>query len=179
MPADNGALLALLERERAAFLAQVARVPVARQAQRPSPAQWSVVEIVEHVSRVDIGVGKLIALRSAQPLLVPPEERVAAQLSAERIGWIRNRAQRVVAPDRVLPTGALSIEAALAQLESARAALIAAFLEADDVVLDGAVHPHPFIGPVTLRGWVELAAHHDARHGEQVAEVADWAASTA
>ena len=179
MPTDNDTLLALLERERAAFLAQVERVPAARQAQRPSPAQWSVVEIVEHVSRVDIGVSKLIALRTAQPLLVPPEERVAAQLSAERIGWIRNREQRVVAPDRVLPTGALSMEAAMAQLQSARAALVAAYLAADDVVLDGAVHPHPFVGPLTLRGWVELAAHHDARHGRQVGEVADWAAHSA
>jgi hypothetical protein len=51
-----------------------------------------------------------------------------------------------------------------------RAALLEAFTAADPLVLDGIVFPHPFIGPLTLRSWMELIAHHDARHAEQMAE---------
>jgi hypothetical protein len=60
-------VLTLLDAERAHFLAQVARIPTARQAERLAPERWSVVEIVEHVARVDRGVAKLLAIRSAEP----------------------------------------------------------------------------------------------------------------
>ena len=170
---SSDALLALLERERAAFLAQVERVPSARRAERPSPDRWSVAEIVEHVARIDTGVGKLLQLRAAEPLTATPEELAGARLTPERVAAVRSRATRFEAPERVRPTGTLSPEAALERLVSARAALVSAYLAADPAVLDGATHVHPVIGPVTLRGWIELAAHHDARHAQQVAELAE------
>lgn len=171
-PADDP-LLALLERERAAFVAQVARVPRARQAERPTPERWSAAEVVEHVARIDLGVAKLLALHAAQPVAAAPDELAGAGMTAERAERVRGRAERFEAPERVRPTGAMAPEAALAHLAEARSALVAAYRAADPAVLDGAVHVHPVIGPVTLRGWVELAAHHDARHAGQVAELAD------
>jgi hypothetical protein len=178
-PTSSGdPMLALLDQERAAFLAQVERVPPERRAERPAPDRWSVAEIIEHVARIDTGVSKLIALRSAEPSLVPPEQAVAARMTPKRAAWVRDRSLRIEAPERVRPTGTLTLEAALAQLASARAALKAAYQGAEAAVLDNSVHPHPHpaIGRVTLRGWVELAAHHDARHAQQIAELADaWA----
>jgi hypothetical protein len=165
-------LLTLLETERVHFLAQVARVPIERQAERPAPDRWSVAEIVEHVARVDRGVAKLLALHSAAPRPVPSAEGAAAVLTAEKIARVRSRTERFEAPERVRPTGALAPDAALAHLAEARAALTAAYVAAAPAVLDGAVHPHPVIGPLTLRGWLQLAAHHDARHAQQVAELA-------
>lgn len=165
--------LQLLDLERANFLAQVARIPVARQAERPGPDRWSVAEIVEHVARIDRGVAKLFAVRSAQPLTASPEELAAAELTSDKVARVRSRAERFVAPERVRPTGALAPEAAMAELAEARATLKATYLATDPAVLDGAVHPHPVIGPLTLRGWLALAAHHDARHAQQVAELAE------
>jgi hypothetical protein len=135
-----------------------------------------VAEILEHVARVDGGVVKIMAIRAAEPLTATSEELEHARLTVQRVGWVRNRETRVQAPDRVLPSGTLSIESALEQLATTRAALRAAYLSANPAVLDGAIHPHPFLGPITVRGWVELAAHHDARHVRQVAEIAAaWA----
>jgi hypothetical protein len=165
-------ILALLDTERAHFLAQVALVPIARQAERPAPDRWSVAEIVEHVARVDRGVAKLLALHGAAPRPAPSAEAAAAVLTAEKVARVRSRAERFEAPERVRPTGTLAPDAALAQLAEARAALTAAYVAADPAVLDGAVHPHPVIGPLTLRGWLQLAAHHDARHAQQIAELA-------
>jgi len=173
---STDALMALLQRERAAFLAQVERVPSARRGERPATGRWSVAEIIEHVARIDIGVGKILALRAAEPLTATPEQLAAARLTPERVARVRSRAERFEAPERVRPTGTLSPNAALEHLASARDALTAAYRAADPAVLDGAIHPHPVIGPVTLRGWFELAAHHDARHAAQIAELADaWA----
>lgn len=172
-PTAADAVIALLDEERANFLAQVARVPVARQAQRPSPDRWSVAEIVEHVARIDAGVAKILALRGAEPLTATAEQLAAAELTPERVARVRSRAERLEAPERVRPTGTVAPEAALAQLTSARAALRAAYAAADPAVLDGAVHPHPILGPLTLRAWFLLAAHHDARHAQQIAEIAD------
>jgi hypothetical protein len=171
------AVLALLATERAHFLAQVARIPVARQAQRPTPDRWSVAEIVEHVARIDLGVAKILAVHSATPRTATADELAAAQLTSDKIARVRSRAERFEAPDRVRPSGTLAPEAALTQLAGARAALQAAYAAADPAVLDGAVHPHPVIGPLTLRGWFALAAHHDARHAQQLAELADLAAA--
>jgi len=30
---------------------------------------------------------------------------------------------------------------------------------------------HPVLGRLTLRGWFEFVAHHEARHAEQIAEI--------
>jgi len=171
-------LPALLDRERAAFLAEVARVPPARRAERPAPDRWSVVEVVEHVARIDGGIGKLLALRAAEPRTATPQELATAQLTPEKIARVRSRAEKFEAPERVRPTGTLAPEVALERLAEGRGALVAAYHAADATVLDGAVHVHPVIGPLTLRGWVELAAHHAARHAQQIAELANgWGAA--
>jgi hypothetical protein len=170
-PGDDP-VLALLARERAHLLAEVERVPAARRGERPAPDRWSVHEVVEHVARVDRGVALILAARAAQPLAATPEELAGAHMTPARGAAVRDRSRRFDAPERVRPTGTVPPEAALAQLAAARAALVAAYGAADAAVLDGAVHPHPVLGPVTLRGWFELAAHHDARHAQQVAELA-------
>ena len=76
-------VLALMDAERASFLAEVARVPAAQQARRTSPDRWSVAEIVEHVARIDFGVAKILAMHAAQPRPVAPP--------AGRRRWPSNR----------------------------------------------------------------------------------------
>jgi hypothetical protein len=171
-PAAADPVLALLERERALFLAELARIPGPLRAARPAPERWSAVEVAEHVARIDRGVAMILALRAAEPLAATPEQLADACLTAAKAAGVRDRSRRFEAPRQVRPTGALEPGAAEAHLADARAALVAAYAAADPAVLDGAVHPHPVFGPVTLRGWFELTAHHDARHAQQLAEIA-------
>jgi DinB family protein len=172
---DDDPVLRLLDAERAALLAIVDRVPSARRTERPAPGRWSVAEILEHISRVDRSVVKMIAVGAAKPLTATPADLARAQFTPKRANAVRERATRVQAPEPVHPIGGQSIESALEQLASARGSLKAAYLAASPTVLDGAVQPHPFLGPMTLRGWVEFTAHHDARHARQIAEIADAA----
>jgi acyl dehydratase len=85
---------------------------------------------------------------------------------------VRDRTRRLEAPERVRPAGSLTPDAALHALAQTRAALLAAFAAATPDALDRVAWSHPFFGPMTLRAWVELNAHHDARHADQVAELA-------
>lgn len=166
-------VIVLLDQERAGFLAQVSRVPAARQTERPRPDRWSVAEIVEHMARIDTGVARVLAAKSVEPATATPEELARGRMTPAMAARIRSREERVEAPDRVRPSGTLTPDAALAMLAQARAALRDAVLAADPAVLESRMHPHVVIGPMTLRAWVEFAAHHDARHAQQVAEVAD------
>jgi hypothetical protein len=38
--------------------------------------------------------------------------------------------------------------------------------------LDRVTHPHPVFGLLTLRSWVAFSADHEARHSDQIADVA-------
>jgi len=169
----------LLARERERLLATFARVPDAHRSARPADGAWSAVEILEHCARVEGGVARLLALRADQPLTATADEAAAGALTERKVRAVRTRDEKLAAPDRVQPTGTLTADAVVQQAAASRAALLGAYAATPDAVLDGAVHLHPFIGPLTLRAWVQLIAHHDARHAEQMGEVADhWVSAT-
>lgn len=171
-------MFALLERERTNLMAQFERVPANRRADRPGDGAWSALEIAEHVSRVEAGVAKLLALRAGMPLAATSDELVEGALTPAKIATLRTRDPKVSAPERTHPTGTLTPARVLEKLAGSRARLRAAFDSTDPAILDGALFPHPYIGQLTLRAWVELVAHHDARHAQQMTEVAShWLAA--
>ena len=171
-PTDSvPALLTLLTVEREQLLAQFAAIPVENRALPNGAGGWSAAQIVEHVARVEGNVARLIAKGATLPHTATSDEQQAGLLTATRIRWVRDRTTKVEAPERVRPTEGLDPDAALAQLHASRAAVLEAFTAADPAVLDGILFPHPLIGPLTLRAWVELVAHHDARHAEQMSEL--------
>ncbi|HYW31562.1 MAG TPA: DinB family protein [Gemmatimonas sp.] len=180
------ALLVLLDDERARLVLEIERIPLALQAQRLVADGWSVIEVVEHVARVDRGVAKLFAaarageLRAAEAAAAAKAAEAASILSAPLpatiVAKLRDRRLRFEAPERVRPTGKLSAEEAMGLLVEARAALVEAYRTAPVDVLDQSVYAHPYFGPLTLRAWVELSAHHDARHAAQLTELAVLAA---
>ena len=168
-PTDSvPALLALLQVERDQLLAQFAAIPVEQRARSDGAGGWSAAQIVEHVARVDGTVARMIAKGAELPLTATSDERQAGLLTDTRIRWVRERTTKVEAPERVRPAAGLTPDDALAQLHASRAAVLEAFTAADPAVLDGVIVPHPFIGPLTLRAWMELIAHHDARHADQM-----------
>lgn len=169
--------LTLLDAERAALLDNVARVQEQDLSRRPSPEVWSIAEVLEHLATVERGVAKLIAKRGRQA--PAPDQAAASPLDEARVARLRGRDKRMEAPDFVRPTGSLSAADALRYLEESRAGLRKALQDADPASLEGCTHPHPVLGPITLRDWIHFVAHHEARHAAQVAEIADsFAASS-
>ncbi len=161
----------LLARERVNLMAQYALIPAERRAEAPAAGGWSAVQVVEHVARVETGVAKMLQKGAAMPLTATAEEIAAAQITPRKIAIVRDRRTKVEAPERTLPTGAVAPESAISALLQSREALLAAFYETADKVLGGIMFVHPFVGPLTLRAWVELVAHHDARHAAQLTDL--------
>lgn len=167
-------ILERLQAEREGLLARLDRIPAASRNRRPSPGRWSVAEVLEHLTSLELGLTKLLMFRGQQP--PPPETPVpsGASFMSPALGeLVRDRSKRIEAPERVLPAGALTADEALPHLQSAREGMLAAFQTANDDALDTVTHPHPVFGPLTIRSWVALAADHEARHAEQVSEIAE------
>ena len=163
--------LALLDAEREGLLAAVQRVPAELRDRRPAAMRWSIAEVLEHLVTVERGIAKLIATRGRQPS--PPGAPAPVPLDAERVAKLRNRGERVEAPERVRPTGTVAAADALAALLEARAALRQALLDADPASLERYTHAHAVLGPLCLRDWAQFIAHHEARHTGQVLEIAE------
>lgn len=160
--------LDLLDTERAALLAIVSRIPESERATRPAPDRWSPNEVIEHLAIVERSVVKLLVLRGHEP---PPAEPPPPGTSIDgHIARLRSRTETIEAPERIHPRGALDSAGVLQKLEESRASLKEAFLAADPASLDGCTHPHPILGTLTLRAWVDFVAHHEARHAAQIVE---------
>jgi uncharacterized damage-inducible protein DinB len=166
-------ILQRLEDERAALLARVDSIPAGLREKRPSPSRWSVAEVLEHLTRLETGLTKLLTLRGQQPPPVDtPAPDESSRMSPRLAALVRDRSKYLEAPERVLPAGTMTADEALPHLQDARKAMLAAFASADAAALDTLTHPHPYFGPLTLRSWVALAADHEARHAEQISEIA-------
>lgn len=162
-----------LAAEREALVSCVERVPLDLRDKRPGPNRWSIAEVLEHLTRMETGLTKLLMLRGqAPPPTDTPEPEASSVMSPELGAVVRDRSKRVEAPERVQPAGGLPAEEVLTRLHATRAGMIEAFESADPGALDRLTHPHPIFGPLTLRSWIALAADHEARHAQQITEIA-------
>ena len=165
------AQLELLDTERRALLAAVERVAAADRDRRPAPDTWSVAEILEHLATVERSVARLIATRGREPL--PDDAEPPVPLDDARIARLRSRQRRIDVPDRMRPSGTLTAAAAMQALDASRSALLDAVKNADPVALDRRSYVHGVIGRIVLRDWIAFVAHHEARHAQQIHEIAD------
>jgi len=167
-------VFALLDQSRAALRKAVAGAPSAVRAERPGPDRWSVTEILEHLAlvegRFDATVGEAIAKARAAGLAGERDVRVTLPDDLRTI--IRDRSDRRQAPEAVVPTGHVDEAAAWAALEQARTDFRATVSSADGLALGTVTAEHRRWGALTIYQWVEALATHEARHAEQVEEVA-------
>lgn len=172
-------ILERLQKERDALVARVQRIPADLHDKRPDPTRWSIAEVLEHLMRVEIGVTKLLMVRGqSAPPPDTPRPGESSFLTPAVSARVRDRSEGIEAPERVRPSGTVPSHEALAQLSSTRAGLISAYSSANTDALDRVTHPHPVFGLLTLRSWVAFSADHEARHSEQIAEIAQRLGAT-
>ena len=164
-------LLTLLGTERARVLENYDRIPLREREVSPGPDRWSAAEVVEHLALTDATVIRVLRLASTRsgPF---PGDAPAAGLDDAQARAVRDRSRRLDAPDRVRPQAGISPQAALDHLLGERRKLLSALSQAPDGLLDAAHLPHPALGEVSLRGWIEFLGHHDARHAAQLGDLA-------
>jgi hypothetical protein len=167
-------LLEYAAAQRLVLLDAVAAVPQPRRDRRPAEDAWSVAEVLEHLHRTESGVALLVTARLAEARLAGlAEERETGSLlgSLDRFGLVQP-GRRVGAPPLLHPTGTLGWAEALDRLAASREALLHALAPGDGLALGGVLHPHPFLGPLSVYQWILFVAQHEARHAVQIRNAA-------
>lgn len=150
-------------------------IPLSARNTEPTANQWSVAQVLDHLTIVDkrvaAGVGKWIADARGTGLAQETETTsVAGTIPNEKI---TDRSRKVEAPEEIRPRTDVDAETAWAELEQARAKLLAAFLTGDGLALGQVVQPHPVLGPINIYQWMLFCASHEARHTLQIREIAE------
>jgi len=163
-------VLTYLDAEYDALRSAFESVPSEKRDVSPSPGAWSPAGIIEHLSIVETGIGRLISQRIA----AGREAGVGAETEESSVietfthaTVIRDRRRKIVSGERSHPTQLRSEEAWKA-LDTAHANLRAAVVSADGLALGEITHPHPVFGPMNLYHWVAFVGGHEARHAEQI-----------
>ena len=166
-------VFARLDRSRASLGAAVDGVPASVRETRPAPDRWSVAEVIEHLSIVERmfsdRIARALEARSAA-LDRETEERAALPEGVET--RMADRVNKRNAPDVAQPKGALPCAAAWAIVQDGHERLRAALGRTDGLALGQVTLDHPFFGSLTIYQWIELIAAHEARHTEQIREIA-------
>ena len=161
-------IMAVNEQAQARFIAAVSNLTEAQANFRPDENQWTIAEIVEHVSIVNDGFLRLThkLLKEAELAARPPK----ADLNLGHTSLDENGRQRgpFPAPERVRPNGGVSVEDSLIKLRAALAGFgeIQSRLEAVD--LSEQMFPHPALGPFNAYQWMVLLGEHEDRHRGQI-----------
>jgi uncharacterized damage-inducible protein DinB len=164
-------LLTHLETSRKAFLDEVAGLTPEQCAVRPSMDAWSILEVVEHIATVEIGILEVFRTRLfAQPC--PPEYK--AQTAGKDqlvVDAMKDRTRRRISPDLVKPAGRWpDASSALQAFDRARIALME-FLREEKRDLRNYCAPHPALKALDGHQWILFIVSHTDRHREQIADL--------
>jgi len=161
-------ILAASEQAQTRFIAAVSNLTEAQANFRPDENQWTIAEIVEHVSVANDGFLRIThkLLKEAESAAKPPK----ADLNLGHTSLDENGQQPgpFQAPERVRPKGGVSVEDSLAKMRASLAgfAEIQSRLEAVD--LSDQMFPHPALGPIDAYQWMVLLGEHEDRHRGQI-----------
>jgi len=168
-------VLNYLDTQRKELRAAIDSIPTATRNTQPTANQWSVAQVLDHLTIVDrrvaAGVGKWIA--DAQASGLGQEEETTSVTGTIPNEKIVDRSRKVEAPEEIRPRTDIDAETAWAELEQARAKLRAAFLTGDGFALGQVVQTHPVLGPINVYQWMLFCASHEARHTLQIREIGD------
>lgn len=159
---------------RDAFTATVGGVSAEESIALPDGEKWSIQQLVEHVAIVEQNISRIC-------VKLVDEAKAAGKASDGTVRLSEDFGQKtaaaagvkVEAPERVHPTGNVTISDALAQMSETGKVL--AGLRADYEAFDcsEAVFPHPFFGPLSAIEWLVLIGGHEARHTRQLEQLLD------
>jgi hypothetical protein len=164
-------LLAHLESSRKSFLEEVSGLTPDQWSARSSAELWSVMDVVEHIATVEIGVFDVLRKRLF-------EKPCPAEFKAQTVGKdqlivdaMKDRSARRMAPDLVKPAGRWPTpQAAVNAFDQARTDMIT-LLVGETRNLRDYCAPHPSLKALDGYQWVLFVVTHTDRHREQIREI--------
>jgi hypothetical protein len=162
-----------LDHSRAQLRAAVDAVAAPARATKPAPDRWSVAEVIEHLSIVERLFGdRIVKAIESRGASLESETVESTGLPDPIEARMADRVNKRMAPEIAHPKGALACDDCWAIVESGHHRLRSALASADGKALSQISLDHPFFGSLTIYQWIELIAAHEARHTEQIKEIA-------
>ena len=136
---------------------------------RRDPNRWSVVEIVEHLTRAYSGTAKGFerCLEKGAPLASSTsfKQRVQ-QFALIRLGFFPEGRQ---SPKHILPTGELDLNAVIDAVRRDLVRLDESARRAREKLGGGKMLDHPILGALTVDQWLKFHEVHTLHHSKQIA----------
>lgn len=149
------------EKVRAAVLGAVNGVSDDILNTKPSPEEWSPMQILDHLQLMESMVA-----RNVQKQLTKSESEKARK---KPIQLTVSRLIKVNAPKYVVPTNDfVSLEEMKKRLEASAELLDTVYKEASPEALEAKSLPHPVFGKVPLIQWFPFVGLHEKRHLKQL-----------
>jgi hypothetical protein len=167
-------LIEHLAEHRRAVHEAVASVPPELRDRKPAPDQWSVAEVVEHLSILENAVVALLTMHvtNARASGVGPDPDTSSVVASyPNADAVVDRTTKIAAPTRVQPTGTIDAAAGTRALVQAHAAMVSSLQNANGVCLENLMQTHPVLGPLNLYHWIVALGLHDRRHAAQIREI--------
>jgi len=174
-------LLEFMDEQYAAFCAAADAVPPAERERQPADGCWSVAQVVDHVGRVEGMFAHFVtkAMTEAQAQGVAAESETSSVLSPALLQKVRDRTTRRNAPEPAHPAPDARYDDARAVLDQAHRRGRELLASADGLALETITMPHPALGVLNLYEWGVAVGGHEARHAEQIRELAASLPATA
>lgn len=137
---------------------------------RRDPAQWSPVEIVEHLARAYSGTAKGFerCVEKGAPLATGATLKQRLQQTALiSLGYFPAGRE---APKHIIPTGELDLGAVLDAVRRDLARLDESAARARQALGSGKMLDHPILGALTIDQWMRFHEVHSRHHAKQIRE---------
>ncbi len=154
---------------REGLTATVANISDSEVVALPDGEKWSIQQIVEHVSIVEHNIARICAklLHAAKSAGKLSDGTVSVSAAySERSAEAANL--KLDAPERVQPTGEVTIRDAFEAMRATSAAFDTLREDLEHYDLSEPKFPHPFFGDLTAAEWLILAGGHEHRHTRQI-----------
>ena len=167
-------VLAVLDDTRDSLRNAVAGIPDAKRTIRPSDDRWSVAEVIEHLGMVETRIAQMIGekIDAARQGGLAAETETTSVAPMLDINGVINRSKPITASEASQPRAGLSAEDGMKVLADRRATLRQAVIAADGLALGTIEIPHARLGALNVYQWLIFLAGHEARHTDQIREVA-------
>jgi hypothetical protein len=138
----------------------------------PEGEKWSVANLVEHISMVENGIARISAKLLGEAQTKGEKTSGEAKISEnflQKAAW--GRTQKFEAPERVHPSGKLTIAESLAKLDENRLKLEELRPLFESVECSDFKFPHPAFGDMSAHEWLALIGGHELRHMQQIKKI--------
>ncbi|MDQ0417186.1 putative damage-inducible protein DinB [Croceifilum oryzae] len=153
-----------LEQVRTALLEELQPLSDEQYNMKPDPSAWSIAQVLEHLILAE---GFIVSMISK---LAKGHE--VTNIPDKPIHFIADRSRKAPAPDSMKPTKDYYAKEELIQkLEQTRKRTHAFIEEHDEEELSKRSMPHPALGDMNLKQYIEFIALHEQRHLAQIREV--------